>query len=77
MFLFSLVVLRVQQAAIHPWQQQEHTQANLILLGFNNTSTLVGHFVISQRKGIEIEQIVEEMKERKRKERGTGVKMKR
>ena len=33
----------------------------LIVLGFNETSTLVGHFVSSPR---EIEEIVEEMKER-------------
>ena len=43
---------------------------NLIVLGFNDTSTLVGHFVssgsfcvISQKKGEEIEETVEEMKE--------------
>ena len=42
------------------------------VLGFNDTSTLVGHFVsISQRRGRkEIEEIVEEMKERDREEKG-------
>ena len=37
----------------------------LIVLGFNDTSTLVGHFVSSPRKR-EIEEIAEEMKERDR-----------
>ena len=44
--------------------------SDLIELGFKDTSTLVGHFVISQRKGRrEIEDKVEEMKEREREER--------
>ena len=47
----------------------------LIVLWFNYTSTLVGHFVLSSRKG-EIEEIVEEMKERDREEKGTGMKAK-
>ena len=46
----------------------------LIVLGFKNTSTLVGHFVSSRRK--EIEEIVEEMKKMHREERGTGMKVK-
>ena len=47
---------------------------DLIVLGFNDTSTLVGHFVSSPREGRkETEEIVEEMKERNRKERGTGM----
>ena len=46
----------------------------LIVLGFNDTSTLVGHFVSSPREGRkETEEIVEEMKEMNRKERGTGM----
>ena len=45
----------------------------LIVLGFNDTSTLVGHFV-SEKGRKEIEEIVEEMKERNREERGTGMK---
>ena len=48
----------------------------LIVLGFNDTSTLVDHFVISQRGRKEIAEIVEEMKEKDRKERGTGMKVK-
>ena len=40
----------------------------LIELRFNDTSTLVSHFVSSPR-GREIEEIVEEMKERERGER--------
>ena len=56
----------------------------LIVLGFNNTSTLVGHFVLSPRerenlpeKGRkETEEIAEEMKQREREERGTGMKVK-
>ena len=43
----------------------------LTVLGFNDTSIRVGHFV-SQRKG---EKTVE-MKERNREERGTGMKVK-
>ena len=46
----------------------------LIVLGFNDTSTLVGHFCRFSEKGRkEIEEIVEEMKERDREERGTGM----
>ena len=45
----------------------------LIVLEFNDTSTLVGHFVSSPR---EREKKVEEMKERDREERGTGKKVK-
>ena len=42
------------------------------MLGFNDTSTLVGYFgVVSKRNGEEIEEIVKEMKERDREERGT------
>ena len=41
----------------------------LIVLGFNDTSTLVGHFVSSPREREKREEIVEEMKERDREER--------
>ena len=47
----------------------------LIELGLNDTSALVGHFVSSPRER-EIEEIVEEMKEREREERETGIKVK-
>ena len=48
-----------------------------IVLGFNDTSTAVGHFCRLAEKGRkEIEEIVEEMKERDREERGTGMGMK-
>ena len=47
------------------------------MLGFNDNSTLVGHFVSLPEKGRkEIEEIVEEMKERDKEERGTGMKVK-
>ena len=47
------------------------------MLGFNDTSTLVGHFVLLPEKGRkEIEEIVEEMKETIREEIGTGMKVK-
>ena len=49
------------------------------MLGFNDTSTLVGHFVhmsSPRERRKEIEGIVEEMKERNREERGTGMKVK-
>ena len=48
----------------------------LIVLGFNDTSTLVGHFVSSPREREKREEIAEEMKERDREERGTGMKVK-
>ena len=49
----------------------------LIVLGFNDTSTLMGHFVSSPReREKETEEIAEEMKERDREERGTGMKVK-
>ena len=57
--------------------QNVASDQGLIVLGCNDMSTLVGHFVSSPRKGRkEIEEIVEEMKERDRKERGTGMKVK-
>ena len=43
----------------------------VFLLGFNDTSTPVDHFVCSTKRSI-----VEEMKERDREERGTGMKVK-
>ena len=48
------------------------------MLGLNDTSTLAGHFVSSprEREIEQIEVIVEEMKERDREERGTGMKVK-
>ena len=44
------------------------------MLGFNNMSTLEGHFVSTPREWEKREEIVEEMKERNREERGTGLK---
>ena len=45
------------------------------MLGFNDTSTLVGHFVSSPKeREKEIEEILDEMKERGREERRTGMK---
>ena len=47
------------------------------MLGFNDPSTLVGHFVSSPREREKREDTVEEMKERDyREERGTGMKVK-
>ena len=47
------------------------------MLGFNDTATLMGHFVSSPReRRKEIEEIVEETKERDSEERGTGMKVK-
>ena len=48
------------------------------MLGFNDMSTLEGHFVSSprEREKKEIEETVEEIKERDREERGTGMKVK-
>ena len=57
-----------------------HFAANLIkliVLEFNDMSTLVGHFMSSPEKGRkEIEEIIEEIKVRDREERGTGMKVK-
>ena len=46
------------------------------MLGFNDTSTLVGHFVLSPGERENREVIVEEMKEKYREERGTEMKVK-
>ena len=44
------------------------------MLGLNDTSILAGHFVSSPREWRkEIEEIIEEMKDRNREERGTGM----
>ena len=40
------------------------------MLGFNDISTLVGHFVSSTRKSRDTEEVLEEIKERDRGERG-------
>ena len=51
---------------------------HLIVLGFNDMSTLVGILCRLPEKGRkEIEEIVEEMKETIREEIGTGMKVKR
>ena len=49
-----------------------------IVLGFNDTSTLEGHFVSSprEREKTDRRERVQEMKERDREERGTGMKVK-
>ena len=48
------------------------------MLGFSDMSALVSHFVSSPREidRREVEEIVQEMKERDRGERGTGTKVK-
>ena len=46
------------------------------MLGFNDTSTLVGHFVSSPEKGRKEIEETEEMKEKDREERETGMKVK-
>ena len=47
------------------------------MLGFKDTSTLVGHFVSPPEKGRkETEETVEEMKERNGEERGTQMNVK-
>ena len=54
-----------------------YTDNRLIELGFNYTSTLVVILFRLPEKGREeIEEIVEEMKERHREDRGTGMKVK-
>ena len=46
---------------------------DLIVLGFNNTSTFVGLFVHSPRERKKREETVKEMKEGDRDKRGTGM----
>ena len=47
------------------------------MLGFNDMSTLVGHFVLSPREREKRDkEILEVMKERDREEKGTGMKVK-
>ena len=47
------------------------------MLGFNDMSTLVGHFVSLPDKGRKaIEETVQEMKERDKKDRGAGMEVK-
>ena len=48
----------------------------LIVLGFNDTSVLVDPCRLPEKGRKEIEEIVEEMKERIREERVTGIKVK-
>ena len=52
----------------------------IVVLGFNDTPTLVGHFVIlchlPEKGRKEIEEIAEEIKERDWEERRTGMKVK-
>ena len=49
----------------------EYSQRILFVFGLNNTSTLVGHFELSpEKRRKDIEEIVEEMKEKDRRERG-------
>ena len=40
-----------KKTIIFGWKKKEPYLELLIVLGFNNMSTLVGHFVITQRKG--------------------------
>ena len=60
------------------WTLKSPWMNNIIfVLGFNDMSTLVGHFVSSPREvRKEIEEIVKKMKEAEREERGTGMKVK-
>ena len=46
----------------------------MVALGFNDTSTLVGHFLLSPRE--REKKVVEGMKERGREETGRGIKVK-
>ena len=56
--------LQVHILPAHPNRKQTYT---LIVLGFNDTSILVGHFVCLPEKGRkEIEETAEEMKDRDR-----------
>ena len=65
----------VRQLKPHTLMREVHVK--LIVLGFNDMSTLVGHFVFSPRKREkEIEEIPEEMIERNKEETGTGMKVK-
>ena len=48
----------------------------MIVFGLNDMSTLVGHFVSSSREREKREEIVEEIKEKDREEKRTGMKVK-
>ena len=55
---------------------QHKTIIPIDCIGFIDTSTLVGHFVLSPRESEKREEIVEEIRERDREERNTGMKVK-
>ena len=66
----------IKNSNVTPEAEQKHSQGNEMCQRMYNidkwisTTTLVGHFVVSHRKGEEREAIVEEMKERDREEGG-------
>ena len=69
-----LEIMKWKSVSSHPTKADIYQHIWLTVLGFNNTC---GSFcVVSQRKGEEIEEIVEEMKEGDREEREAGMKVK-
>ena len=57
-------------------KKKEHQKTDLIVLGLNDTSTLVGHFVSSPREREKKDRRDSRRDERDREERGTGMKVK-
>ena len=72
--LFSICLLKFLLSMLS-FNLMRHLSTRLV--GFNDTSTLVDHFVLSPRERKKRDRrVVEEMKERDREERGTGIKVK-
>ena len=62
---------------VEEMKEKEREERGLIVLGFNDTSTLVGHFVSSPRDREKRDRRDSRRDEREdREERGTGVKVK-
>ena len=76
----NLIVKTTQSCTFNPFTLSVlscHNSLVLIVLGFNDTSTLWVILCCLPEKGRkETEEIVEEMKESNREERGTGMKVK-
>ena len=67
-FTLSILSMKLNQVSVINWF--------VLGLGFNDTSTLMGHFVVSSREKEKREEIEDEMKEKDREEIGTGMKVK-
>ena len=66
----ACIVCKLHKGPLHVLHIIFHWNIRIIVLGFNDMSTLVGHFVSSPREREKREEIVKEMKKRDRGERG-------